>query len=97
MGFPTQEYWNGMPFPSPEDLPDTGIKPASPALQADSLPSEPPWKPLVKKRKRRSKGNIRNPLVSCPHSVLDLHIDASLKSSDRRLITSRDNPFKFLW
>ena len=79
------------------ERPDPGIKPGSPALQADSLPSEPPWKPLVKKRKRRSKGNIRNPLVSCPHSVLDLHIDASLKSSDRRLITSRDNPFKFLW
>ena len=31
MGFPTQEYWNGLPFPSPEDLPDPGIKPASPA------------------------------------------------------------------
>ena len=45
MGFPTQEYWNGMPFPSPEDLPDTGIKPRSPTLQADSLPSEPPGEP----------------------------------------------------
>ena len=42
MGFPTQEYWNGMPFPSPEDLPDTGIKTRSPTLQTDSLLSEPP-------------------------------------------------------
>ena len=38
MGFPRQEHWNGLPFPSPGDLPDPEIKPASPALQADSLP-----------------------------------------------------------
>ena len=38
-------YWNGLPFPSPGDLPDPGIEPGSPALQADSLPSEPPGKP----------------------------------------------------
>ena len=38
MGFPRQEYWSGLPFPSPGDLPDSGIKPASPAWQADSLP-----------------------------------------------------------
>ena len=44
MGFSRQEYWNGLPFPSPRDLPDPGIKPGSPALQADSLPSEPPGK-----------------------------------------------------
>ena len=40
-----QEYWSGLPFPSPGDLPDPGIEPGSPALQADSLPSEPPGKP----------------------------------------------------
>ena len=40
MGFSRQEYWNGLPFPSPEDLPDPGIEPSSSALQADSLPSE---------------------------------------------------------
>ena len=39
MGFPSQEYWSGLPFPSPGDLPDPGFKPRSPALQADSLPS----------------------------------------------------------
>ena len=43
--FPRQEYWSGLPFPSPGNLPDPGIKPRSPALQADSLPSEPPGKP----------------------------------------------------
>ena len=42
MGFPREEYWNGLPFPSPGDLPDPGIEPGCPALQADSLPSEPP-------------------------------------------------------
>jgi len=44
MGFSRQEYWNGLPFPSPGDLPDPGIKPRSPAL-IDALPSEPPGKP----------------------------------------------------
>ena len=42
MGFPRQECWTGLPVPSPGDLPDPGIEPRSPALQADSLPSEPP-------------------------------------------------------
>ena len=44
MGFPRQEYWSGLPFPSPGDLPDPGIEPGSPALKADALPSEPPGK-----------------------------------------------------
>ena len=38
MGFPRQEYWSGLPCPPPEDLPDPGIKTASPVLQVDSLP-----------------------------------------------------------
>ena len=42
MGFSRQEYWSGLPFPSPGDLPDPGIEPGSPALQADALSSEPP-------------------------------------------------------
>ena len=45
MGFSRPEYWSGLPFPSPGDLPNPGIKPRSPELQADSLPSEPPGKP----------------------------------------------------
>ena len=44
MGFSRQEYWSGLPFPSPGDLPNLGIKPRSPALQADALTSEPPGK-----------------------------------------------------
>ena len=41
MGFSRQEYWSAFPLPSPGDLPDPGIEPRSPALQADALPSEP--------------------------------------------------------
>ena len=43
-----QEYWSGLPFPSPGDLPDPGIEPRSPALQVDALTSEPPGKPRTK-------------------------------------------------
>ena len=56
MGFSRQEYWSGLPFPSPEDLPDPGIEPRSPTLQADALPSEPP-------------GKLKNTGVGC-HSLL---------------------------
>ena len=45
MGFSRQECWSGLPFPSPGALPDPGIEPRSPALQADSLPTELPGKP----------------------------------------------------
>ena len=45
--FSGKEYWSGLPCPSPGDLPDAGIKPRSPALQSNSLPSEPPGKPMM--------------------------------------------------
>ena len=45
MGFSRQEYWSGVPFLSPEDLPDPGLKPGSPALPAEFLPPEPSGKP----------------------------------------------------
>ena len=44
MGFSRQEYWSGLPFPSPGDLPNPGIEPGSPTLQVDGLPSELPGK-----------------------------------------------------
>ena len=47
MSFSRQEHWSGEPFPSPGDLLNPGITLRSPALQADSLPSEPPGKPLI--------------------------------------------------
>ena len=46
MGFSRQGYWSGLPFPFPGDLPNPGIEPRSPALQADALTSEPPGKPF---------------------------------------------------
>ena len=59
MGFSRQEYWSGLPFPSPGDLPNPGIKPGSPALQIDAIPSEP-----------SGKLNYRNPL--CVYLILEL-------------------------
>ena len=51
VGFSRKEHWSGLPFPSPADLPDPGIEPGSPALQADALLSEPPGKPQEGVRK----------------------------------------------
>ena len=50
MGFSRQEYWSGLPFPSPGDLPKPGIKPRSPVLQTHALPSKPPGKPNGKEK-----------------------------------------------
>ena len=47
MGFSRQEYWNELPCPPPRDLPNLGMEPVSPALQAVSLPLEPPGKPSM--------------------------------------------------
>ena len=59
MKFSRQEYWRGLPFPSSGDLPYPGIKPWSPPLQADSLPSEPPEKPKgTWERKRWDQKNV---------------------------------------
>ena len=49
-----KEYWSGLPFPSPGDLPDPGIKPRSPALQADSLLSEPQGKPFSDRESKKA-------------------------------------------
>ena len=54
MEFSRQEYWSGLPFPSPGDLPNPGIEPRSPALQADTLPPEPPGKQKILKMPLKS-------------------------------------------
>ena len=56
------EYWSGQPFPYPADLPNPGIEPRSPALQADSLPAKPQGKPLYKN------GNAETEFL-LPHTV----------------------------
>ena len=55
MGFSRQQYWSGLPFPSPGDLPDPGIEPGSPALQADALTYEPPESPQLVKEYTKQK------------------------------------------
>ena len=57
MEFSKQEYWSGLPLPSPGDLPNPGTKAGSPTLQADSLPSEPPGKPHTVYRELKSDNN----------------------------------------
>ena len=56
MEFARQRYWSGLPFPSPEDLPDPGIEPKSPALQAAALPSEPLLGMLLEKSEEITPG-----------------------------------------
>ena len=51
MGFPRPEYWSGLPFSSPGDLPNSGIKPKSPALAVRFFTTKPPGKPTLKKKK----------------------------------------------
>jgi len=67
MEFSWQEYWIGLPFPSPGDRPNPGIKPGSPTMQADSLPSEPPGKYIqwyLSKNKHVTSGFPLNPIYA---------------------------------
>ena len=94
MEFSRQEYWSRLPFPSPGDLPDPGIKPRSPTLQADALPSEPPGKPApslstgkckVKRwdrGERRAKSMSRSP-VPLPSECSHVRGEAQGGSEDR--------------
>ena len=82
MGFPRQEYWSGLLCLPPGDLPDPGIKASSPALQADSLPSEPPGKPYSLTTQR---------LVQ-PGIIWFLHSFACLFSPLRIVIHNQQGP-----
>ena len=89
MGFSRQKYWSGLPFPSPGDLPDPGIKPRSSALQAAPLLSEPPGKFETISGFRNDYGmhSINNCIylfLNCTYlflAVLDLRCDQGLLSS----------------
>ena len=82
MGFSRQEYWNGLPFPSPGDLPNPGIELMSPALQADALTSEPPGKQEVKLGLKSSSPNS-------PLSVLStILVSANLPDHDNHLLST---------
>ena len=72
MGFSRQEYWSGLPFPSPGDLPDPGIEPASPALQADSYQLSYEGSPSSVrslKKQESSKKKSTSALLSMPKSL----------------------------
>ena len=79
MRFSRQEYWSGLPFSSPEDLPDPGIEPESPALQADTLPSEP----IPAKMKKKKVEEIYNPELTRTKEVTNLEEPEVL--SERKL------------
>ena len=68
MGFSRQEHWSGLPFPSPGDLPNPGIKPGSPGLQVDSFPSEPsgPLRPLSGLQEIRVVAREESPVLCFP-------------------------------
>ena len=59
MEFPRQEYWKGLPFPSPGDLPHPGVEPGSPALPAETSPSEPSGKDIEDKENKQILGDRR--------------------------------------
>ena len=65
MEFSRQEYWSALPFPSPGDLPNPGIEPGSPALQADALPSEPPGKSKSYRKKQSQDREKRDTVCKC--------------------------------
>ena len=77
MEFSRQEYWNRLSFPSPGDLPNPGIKPRSPALQPNSLPSEPLGKPHIV-----GKANLK----FCNHVKAELILNSSSKHHHLQLI-----------
>ena len=91
MGFFRQEYWSGLPFPSPGDLPNPGIEHSSPALQADALTSEPPGKPkssLISEAQflKPNQTKPKNPKRFSPAAVRPE--DAEMEAQARRHLVS---------
>ena len=80
MGFTRQEYWSGLPFPSPEDLPDPGFELGSPTFQVDTLTSEPPGKSLSRKDNAKECSNYRTiALISHASKVMLKILQARLQ------------------
>jgi len=88
MEFSRQEYWSRLPFPTPGDLPNSGIKPRSPALQADSLLSEPPGKPRINSYRLlyMKYKNIRDLLYSTGKDIPYLIINCNGKESKKECV-----------
>ena len=90
MEFPRQEYWSELPFPSPWDLPDPGIEPGSPTLQADTLSSEPPEAFL--RSQKQHEAHLRTRFLA---SVSDHHSESSTLS-DCKALEKRQGLFLLL-
>ena len=82
MGFSRQEYWSGLPFPSPGDLPDPGIEPRFPALEADALTSEPPGKPTeeLSKKDLHDPDNHNGVITHLEPGILECEVKWALES-----------------
>ena len=97
MGFSRQEYWSGLSFLSPGDLPNLGIEPGSPELQADSLPSEPPGNPQGGNRglefSRKRKGQTSFFFFFSTFLSLS-HIKDFFSLSQELMITQQTTQFK---
>ena len=78
LGFSRQEYWSGLPFPSPGDLPNPGIEPGSPTLQADALTSEPPGKPHPPPPKKNTLEGINSRISEAEERISELEDKSSL-------------------
>ena len=79
MGFSRQEYWSGLPFPSPGDLPNLGIEPRSPALEADALTSEPPGK--LYKKDLHDPNNHSGVITHLEPDILECEVKWALRST----------------
>ena len=80
MGFPRQEYWSGLPFPSPGDLPNPGIEPLSPALEGGFFTTEPPGKPAEKLVGFPSCSAVKRPHANAGDLVQSLGQEDTLRS-----------------
>ena len=98
MGFSTQEYSSGLPFPSPADVSAPGIKPVSPALEKDSLPANPSEKLLlgIPTKPKNKQPSVRNSAISqprigisTPYLAQPLGSGGSLTSSHCMLLCTR--------
>ena len=81
MRFSRHDYWSGLPFPSPGDLPNPGIKPGSPALQTEALPSEPPGKLSLTEHSKNSLYLDQSSPQYCYRDLLSHSVSYSVKFS----------------
>ena len=94
MGFSRQEYWSGLPFPSPGDLSDPGIKPRSPSFQADALTSEPPGKLRIGERYKEE--SLQSAEVFPLGHLVSLELHRARRLETKTIITKKISRTEFL-